>query len=902
MSARGPGIAIVLALLVAGAIAWWWSAEDTSTPIADAGATAPAEPAAPASAASAAPATATADIPAPAAPPEERVAAPAPSVDAAKLATIRGRCVDENGAPLADCAIAVHGWGANQERTDAWLRDHAKPEWTDRKQTTGADGTFAITFWPPPPFQFTLDLEHPARAKMAARWYTIAEGKTVDVGDVVMPLGIRLQGRVVDEAGRPMAKVQVYAQVGPEGQSSGNAEKPTPAWASFASSRDDGSFQCKTLLPFGPYHVTTNGELQLAKPVAGTLVRERPVEEITVVIKDQSTVPTITGKVVDDSGQPVRNAELDATDANHRGWSSAYTKRDGTFVLKQRDPATGPVKVTVKHKEFETLEPADTIAWGSTDVVLTLTRAGGLAVYVHDEAGRALTDFSVRVTPRESMRWSSSDSEVRARGPFEAGFAAIPGIGRGKWTVIVEFPSKEPRAPVFHPFEVVNTHALRVDLRAAADVQRRLVVVDSAGAPVADAKVQLCDPVEGEFTDTTPLLALANFWRMHGPKKALVVAAGQTDAQGTFVLTGPAGRTLGIAVLPKSHLPLRQGDVRLDVAGDLQLTVQAGATLRGRVGPPEALAELRRLAGDEDVGGAREGMPGITLSRSAPTQQRLPVRHADPTFGVAADGSFSLGGLPPGSWQVTVEYKKAHAGGASYAQVAVGTFELRAGDVTQCDPDLTGILPGTLRGTLTKNGQPVADTRFQLQGTLTGSKSPAGPAETSYEHATTDGEGRFTVQARPGTYRVCLTKQGAGHHWMRWLSEESASITVGVTTEQAFSLWTGQLAVTVRDAAGKPVADLQLYAQGADATRREDMPTTDANGAFTTELTAQTVTFRVLPKRLQSPEAQRKAWQEASAAGHRDPFAELWIPLGSATITAGQTTNVELQLPAEWEK
>ena len=209
MSSRSTGIAFVMLMVVGGLVLWSLSGSDDAAPIVNA-TVPPTIPAVVEPAAVAAPANAPVAIDAAVTPAAttERTEAPTPSVDAAKLATIRGRCVDENGAPLASCEAIVGGWTANDERMEAWLRDHPKPEWPKPdKRMTAADGSFAITFWPPPPFQFTLTLKHDARAAMAARWHTIAEGKTVDVGDVVMQPGIRVQGRVVDEAGHPVAKV-----------------------------------------------------------------------------------------------------------------------------------------------------------------------------------------------------------------------------------------------------------------------------------------------------------------------------------------------------------------------------------------------------------------------------------------------------------------------------------------------------------------------------------------------------------------------------------------------------------------------------------------------------------------------------------------------------------------------
>lgn len=61
---------------------------------------------------------------------------------------------------------------------------------------------------------------------------------------------------------------------------------------------------------------------------------------------------------------------------------------------------------------------------------------------------------------------------------------------------------------------------------------------------------------------------------------------------------------------------------------------------------------------------------------------------------------------------------------------------------------------------------------------------------------------------------------------------------------------------------------------------------------------SQTLTLRTLPKRLQSNEASIKLFME----GGWQAFEPHWIPLGTATIRAGDTTTLELRLPADWEK
>lgn len=121
MNHRGLTLGIVLALAIG--IGIW-----TSWP--DLGGITPPPPAPPpttvAAAATAAAAATSAAIAAPdsatAANPTitepERIAAPAASAPR-PLTVIRGRCVDEHGAPIAGCRVGIHGWGANSERMDA---------------------------------------------------------------------------------------------------------------------------------------------------------------------------------------------------------------------------------------------------------------------------------------------------------------------------------------------------------------------------------------------------------------------------------------------------------------------------------------------------------------------------------------------------------------------------------------------------------------------------------------------------------------------------------------------------------------------------------------------------------------------------------------------------------------
>jgi hypothetical protein len=875
----------VVSLLGLGLAAWAVFANNEVAPqLNDASAAVPTAPAATEAASVTAPIEGAAAAPKTA---EERTAAAVPAHDPiSPTATIRGRCVDAQRQPLAGCTVQLRGAG-ERERLGQWLRDHPTPVWQNPEPlTTGADGRFTFTFTPPPPFVFFVDLVRDDLAAMRGRWNTIATGDAIDLGDVTMQPGVLVQGRVVDEAGTPVAKVRIMVR--PTAALSGpdKVGQVTPSTATQGRSGADGSFRCAHRLAPGPFLVVVTSDHQLAKPITGSLALERPIEELTVVVKNTADVPTISGRVVDESGQPIDRAHVEAR-GNPIGWWTGYSEQDGTFTLKARDKANGgDVTLAVQHEQFEATKLAKPIAWGSKDVVLTMVRGGGLTVHVHDDRNAVLTDFLVRVV-RDPKRAGSEAGKIRARGPFEAGFARVPGVARGKWTVVVEFPSQLAMAPVFTPIEVTTTTATtRVDVRAAANAQRTLRVVDGADQPVAGTVVQVCLPLDGKLTEESAMLAMDSWFNMSSNDRALVLNEAPTAADGTLLLTGPRGRAVGVSVSGPGHVPVRVGDVRVDDPAELLVRVSRGARLHGRVGPPEAVAEMRRLGGigSRNISGRRTSI-GLVQGGKGQPWVRLPAGRADNRFAVGDDGSFDIDGLPPGKWQVAIHYWSSSSG----RQAPAGEVVLRDGETMQFDPDVRQLLPGTLTGVVRKNGAPLANTPIHLQG------------EPDAISITTDGNGAFTTPIAPGSYHLVIPSQQV-NEWTQWATAETATVVLGQTTEQTFDLWTGQLTMTVRDANGAAVPGVNVLVSTEPPARGIPQLKTDAQGTCTKELLAQTLTFRVLPKSLQSLEAQEQLRQKALAARTTDPFAGRLFVLGTATVVANQTTSVELRLPAEWDK
>src|SRR5262245_310570 len=126
----------------------------------------------------------------------------------------RGRCVDEEGAPLAG----------------VWIRGF-RPG-TGEVVCTGNDGRFGV---PVPAGGGNLVFDVPGRVK-SALCDLRGPPEGVDVGDVLIPRGGAVSGRVVDAQGRPLAGMHVAI-----------IEPTTEIYAAVVTSGDDGAFRAEAI-------------------------------------------------------------------------------------------------------------------------------------------------------------------------------------------------------------------------------------------------------------------------------------------------------------------------------------------------------------------------------------------------------------------------------------------------------------------------------------------------------------------------------------------------------------------------------------------------------------------------------------------------------------------------------
>jgi 5-hydroxyisourate hydrolase-like protein (transthyretin family) len=342
------------------------------------------------------------------------------------------------------------------------------------------------------------------------------------------------------------------------------------------------------------------------------------------------------------------------------------------------------------------------------------------------------------------------------------------------------------------------------------------------------------------------------------------------------------------------HTALAVQQAVFPAEGPLVVTVSSGATLRGQLGPEAAWAELKRLAGHE--GAARPGqLPSIMLHRGeGRAREQFPDFRSHQT--VKPDGSFELTGIPPGQWNVLISYFTSQGGqgghGSFGKQEPAGTVDLVDDQVTTIAPDLSRLLPGTLEALVMHDGAPLANTLVNLGRLVPGAQWPQ-----PEDALTTDGEGRLRASLRAGEYRASWFAQHGNGSSSMLPSLETAIVRVGETTQQRFTIVSGTVKVRLVDSSGAPVANVQIMLANVAGESTEGLGATGADGRIEKRFTPGTFTASVMPKRLQDQKALMEFYRTAT-----DPAAMLraFVTVGTITVRAGETHEVELRLPADW--
>jgi hypothetical protein len=564
------------------------------------------------------------------------------------------------------------------------------------------------------------------------------------------------------------------------------------------------------------------------------------------------------------------------------------TDAEGRFRVLKREGAPAEITLSVMARGF-TPPTQEKFAWGRHDIRIVMVRGKELVVFaVRAADGTPVEDYQLRVVPSDGG-FNSMDREPRGKPPHKDGRVAVRGIAVGKHRILVS-PKGSDLAIGAVPIEVGPNGAAPVTVRLAATEPRVVRVVKVAGGAPVGAKVQLVDPCGELWNEAMPLFAPSASSFSSG-STAIELATATTDANGECTLPVPGDRALALMLPGPGHAAVAVKQAVFPADGPLVVTVSSGATLRGKMEPATAWAEVMRRGGGDGVRErGRTLAPTLSLARGEGVAREqfpnLRTRHA-----VNPDGTFELTGIPPGRWNAFLSYV-THGSGGIHKQEPLGTVDLIDGEVTTITPDLSALLPGTLEALVLHNGAPLANTVVHFAPIV-----PRNPWPQAEASGTTGADGRVAVAVRSGQFAAIWYPPSGIDAPSVLRSSEVAVVRVGETTRQTFHIQSGMVKLRLVDSTGKPVSSVQVSLVDAAGNTTLGLGATSADGRVERAFSPGTFAASVLPKRLLG---QKAMMEFARTVTDPSQWQAVMVSIGSITVIAGETTELELKLPADW--
>ena len=726
-----------------------------------------------------------------------------------------GRVLDPLGAPLAGAEVLFVPCGRTLRALGRPLvrgsRMHgALPEDIVRV-ITGADGRFDLgsrLLHRKPgepgdagqPSQPVLVVRASGCADFGHTCYDVCTG-SYDAGDLQLAPGAAVEGRVVDEHGRPLAGARVAADV--ESTQEGLPPPDVSAWLHAVDSGEDGRFVLAGL-PTGAVrlHLAAAGCTRLDTDPIGVEVGS--VASCGDLVLSAGGV--VAGTVVDAQGQPRAGARVTSVWIALGSRGQPHEIEQGLAQL--RDTCEKGVTLTDEDGHFE----LGGLSGGNLSLLAALD--GFEAALVHEIApGRR--DVVLPLRPRAQLDVTVVDRVSRApvAGTLEARRQAA------SWSVPGECPALELLPVEGKPgsWRVLGAGAMGTELRFTAPGYARTTEY-APGVPPGESRewpMELERGVEltGHVSDAQgrPLVdAGLTLLRRSRKLASLTGDRVRSDAHGRFTFSNLQPNTYLVRGEACGFFANLSGDISLSLdtaPPDVELVLQQAGAIAGRL----LDADGRPLS-------------GRTVSAQGPPADDIPVSRRASTD---TAGRFALRDLQPGNWDLTaVPQALAHA---VVEPGGVAPVELRVAR------------SAVLHGTVVADGQ--GSPRAVIAARGEGSARPG----------VADERGRYEMTLDPGEWLLQATTADGG-----WTTAD-VTLAPGEVRTLDLALPKGQLTVLALSTDGTPAAgtalDLDWLPPGSAADESwKDVPChmlTDATGLLV---------FTHLPEGEYRVKAQDVAW------------------------------------------
>ncbi|HEX5715070.1 MAG TPA: carboxypeptidase regulatory-like domain-containing protein [Thermoanaerobaculia bacterium] len=324
---------------------------------------------------------------------------------------------------------------------------------------------------------------------VAAPGYEMSEPQPASPGKrvaVALKRTAAIRGQVVDKAGAPIAGAVIEIRPGPAWN------RGSSLYMSHLFSRADGSFSFHGLLPGGAYRLVAHRRGYGRSEVE---VKTSPAGQPTPARIVLGSGTTVTGRVVDEGGNPIEGAEILMTDVeipDPGGLVQTTSEATGAFTIPHLIP--GSFQIFARRAGHAPASRAGVVVpEGDTRVdVGEIVLKGGSAIEgrVTDASGRAVEGAEVRtysdqglIDPRKAFAEEEPPPDARS-GPD--GLFRIEDLERGRrYTVTVWHPA-HPREAV-PDVEAPTADPVLIELQPARTLSGR--VVGPEGEPVPDAEI-----------------------------------------------------------------------------------------------------------------------------------------------------------------------------------------------------------------------------------------------------------------------------------------------------------------------------------------------------------------------------------------------------------------------------
>lgn len=538
--------------------------------------------------------------------------------------TAFGTVLDLDERPVREAAVQLQ---AVPEGSDprAWFGPPGDAE--SHEARTRPDGTWEVEDLAPG--RYGLRVEARGFAPLEVPGIELPPGRDrADLGTVLLEPGAVLEGRVVDDAGTPVADARVDAR--PTDRRMGARRSPMAGGREPVTSDLDGRFRVEDLVRGQRVEVVVKKSGYAEARVPGVTVPPEPPLVIAL-----EAAATLSGVVVDEDGDPVAGASIGirAQGGGLGGlggsFASGNSDEEGRFTVQNVPP--GDLVVTVSARGFQTLEKTGLQVERGQDLEdqrFVLEPGALVAGRVLDASGRPVPEALVQVLQDDSARrlgrFSSASSDAD-------GNYLLEGVSPGPRSFAAEHGD---HVRAVRDLEVVAGEN-RLDFRLEAGSRVSGRVVDEGGSPVAGAVI-----------GTSRTGGHLGFGRSDVT----------SDDSGAFELEGLEPGTYTLTARKEGYAGATLEDVQVGPAplSGLELRMERGALVTGRLLGVELndLANATVMAGD--AGGQRLAAMGT----------------------VDYEGRYRVEGLTPGDWTLVASLGEGKAAAIERITLEPGQAEL----------------------------------------------------------------------------------------------------------------------------------------------------------------------------------------------------------------------------------